>query len=261
MTAALALKNDQLPFFKRLVLQAQVEIAETYYIVGKFKDAADYYSRLLKQDDPALDHAQIQFRLIHSLVSVKQFEEAATQAQDFLANHADSSDAPEVRYDLAEAFKGQGRNAEALQQVLIFLKDERLKTKDHPEVWTYWQQRVGNEIANELYQEGDYVKALEVYETLAKLDPALPWQLPVRYQVAITYEKLLQPAEAIANYRLITNAAPNLGTNISPGLQSVVEMARWRLNFLEWQNRAENFTQPDGQANLTTNTNTSFTQK
>jgi tetratricopeptide (TPR) repeat protein len=261
MTAALALKNDQLTFFKRLVLQAQVEIAETYYLVGKFKDAADYYARLLKQDDAALDHAQIQFRLIHSLVSVKQFEEAATQAQDFLANHADSSDAPEVRYDLAQAFKGQGRNAEALQQVLVFLKEERAKTMDHPEVWTYWQQRVGNEIANELYQEGDYVKALEVYETLAKLDPALPWQLPVRYQVAITYEKLLQPVEAIANYRLITNAAPNIGTNVAPGLQSVVEMARWRLNFLEWQNRAENFTAPGGQAILSNNTNLSFTQK
>ena len=261
MTAALALKNDQLPFFKRLVLQAQVEIAETYYLVGKFKDAADYYARLLNQDDPALDQAQIQFRLIHSLVSVKQFEEAATQAQDFLAHHADSSDAPEVRYDLAQAFKGQGRNAEALQQVLVFLKEERSKTMDHPEVWTYWQQRVGNEIANELYQEGDYVKALEVYQTLAKLDPSLPWQLPVRYQVAITYEKLLQPEEAMVNYRVITDAVPQLGTNLSPGLKSVVEMSRWRLNFLEWQTRAEGFNRSAGKNNFNTNTNLILTQK
>ncbi len=261
MTAALALKNDQLPFFKRLVLQAQVEIAETHYFVGEFKDAADYYARLLKQDEPALDHAQIQFRLIRSLGAIKQFAEAATQAQDFLARFADSTEAPEVRYDLAQAFKGQGRNAEALQQVLVFLKEERSKTMDHPEVWTYWQQRVGNEIANELYQEGDFVKALEVYQTLAKLDPALPWQLPVRYQVAITYEKLLQPEEAIAAYRFITNAAPNLGTNRSPGLQSVVDMSRWRLNFLEWQKRAQAFNQPDDQPNFSSNTNLTLTQK
>ena len=261
MTAALALKNDQLPFFKRLVLQAQVEIAETHYLVGEFKDAADYYARLLKQDEPALDHAQIQFRLIRSLGAIKQFAEAASQAQDFLLRHADSPSAPEVRYDLAQAFKGQGRNAEALQQVLVFLKEERSQTMDHPEIWTYWQQRVGNEIANELYQEGDFVKALEVYQTLAKLDPALPWQLPVKYQVAITYEKLLQPDQAIAAYRSITNAVPNLGTNISPGLKSVVDMSRWRLNFLEWQSRAQDFNQPGGSARFSANTNFILTQK
>jgi tetratricopeptide (TPR) repeat protein len=261
MTTALALKNDQLPYFKRLVLQAQVEIAETHYIVGKFKDAADYYSRLLNQADPELDHAQIQFRLIRSLVAVKQFAEAASQAQDFLSHYAESPEAPEVRYDLAQAFKGQGRNAEALQQVLVFLKEERSQTKDHPEVWTYWQQRVGNEIANELYQEGDFVRALEVYETLAQLDPALPWQLPVRYQVGVTYEKLLQPDQAIVAYRAITNAAPNIGTNASPGLQSVVDMARWRLNFLEWQARAADFNQPADRINFSSNTNLTLTQK
>ena len=261
MTAALALKNDQLPFFKRLVLQAQVEIAETHYLVGKYKDAADYYSRLLKQNDASLDQAQIQFRLIRSLDAIKQYPEAATQAQDFLARHADAPDAPEVRYDLAQAFKGQGRNAEALQQVLVFLKEERLKTTNNPEIWTYWQQRVGNEIANELYHEGDYVRALEVYQTLVKLDTSMPWQLPVRYQVAMTYEKLLQPQEAIAAYRAITNAAPGLGTNTSPGLKSVMEMARWRLNFLEWQGQADEFNQPGERNASLTSTNLTLSQK
>ena len=261
MTAALTLKNDQLPFFKRLVLQAQVEIAETHYLEGKYKDAADYYARLLKQDDPALDRAQIQFRLIRSLVGVKQFDEAATQAQDFLSRHAETAEAPEVRYDLAQSFKGFGRNAEALQQVLLFLKEEHSKTLEHPEVWTYWQQRVGNEIANELYQEGDFLRALEVYQTLVKLNEALPWQLPVRYQVGITYEKLLQPLEAVAAYRAITNAAPQLGTNTSPGLQSVISMARWRLNFLEWQKRAEEFNQPPARTAAVNNPNLTLSQK
>ena len=120
---------------------------------------------------------------------------------------------------------------------------------------------MGNEIANELYQEGDFVKALEVYQTIVKLDETLPWQLPVRYQVGMTYEKLLQPQAAVAAYRAITNAAPQLGTNVSPGLQSVVAMARWRLNFLEWQNRAENFTQPAGKTIFNSNTNLSLSQK
>lgn len=245
MTTALTIKNEQLPYFKRLVLQAQVEIAETFYLVGRFAEAAEYYSRLLKQQQPELDLAQIQFRLIRSLTAQEKFEAAGSQAQDYLARYAASPEAPEVRYHLAKSLKAQNRNSEALQQVMIFLKEQRELTRERPEVWTYWQQRVGNDIGNQLYQEGDFVKALEVYQTLAKLDTSPAWQLPVNYQVAITYEKLLQPASAIATYRSITNLAPQLGTNAAPGLKSVLDMARWRLDFLQFQSRAEAFVYPE----------------
>ena len=244
MTTALSMKPEQMAYYQRLVLQAQVEIAETHYLIGKYAEAAEYYGRLLQQGAPELDLAEIQFRLVRSLEALKRHAEAATQAQDFLLRHADSPEEPEMRYYLAQALKGQNRNSEALEQVMIFLKEERNKTKDQPEVWTYWQQRVGNEIGNQLYQEGDYVKALEVYQTLAKLDESPAWQMPVNYQVGITYEKLLQPENAMVAYRTITNAAPTLGTNVSPGLQTVADMARWRLNFLQFQARAEEFTRP-----------------
>jgi tetratricopeptide (TPR) repeat protein len=256
MTTALSLKNNQLPYYKSLVLQAQVEIAETHYLVGKFKDAADYYSRLLTQNDPALDRPQIQFRLIRSLEAINRHDDAANQAQDFLAHFPDSPEAPEVRYHLAQAFKGQNRDSEALQQVKIFLKEEHDKTTNNPAVWAYWQQRVGNEIGNELYQEGDYVKALQVYLALAQLDPEPAWQLPVRYQVGITYEKLLQPQLAIEAYRdVLTNAAPLTATNLSPSLKAVVDMAGWRLNFLEWNDRAEAFNRQTIATATTTNLN------
>jgi tetratricopeptide (TPR) repeat protein len=245
MTTALSLKNSQLSYYKGAVLQAQVEIAETHYLIGKFKDAADYYSRLLTQNDPALDRAQIQFRLIRCLEAINQHDEAANQAQDFLAHYPDSLEEPEVRYHLAQAYKGQNRTTEALQEVKIFLKEERDKTTNNPAIWSYWQQRVGNEIGNELYQEGDYEKALQVYLALAQLDPAPAWQLPVRYQVGLTYEKLLQPRLAMEAYRnILTNAVPDLGTNLAPSLKSVLEMATWRLNFLEWNERAEVFVRP-----------------
>jgi tetratricopeptide (TPR) repeat protein len=245
MTTALSLKNDQMPYYKRIVLQAQVEIAETHYEMGRYKDAADYYSRLLVQSDPALDRQQIQFRLVRSLSAVQQHESAARQAKDFLEHYKDSGDEPEVRYFLAQALKGQGRNADALQQVLVFLQEQREQTKDRPEVWSYWQQRVGNEIGNELYQEGDFIRALEVYLALSKLDGSPTWQLPVRYQVGITYEKLMQPQLAVEAYRSVANAAPQLGTNLSPGLKSVVDMAQWRLNYLQWHDRVEQAILPE----------------
>jgi len=260
MTAALSIKEDQLALYQRLVLQSQVEIAETHYMMGKYDEAAEYYSRLLKQGAPALDCAQIQFRLVRSLIALNRYDEAASQAGDFLSRHADSPELPEVRYHLAQALKGLGRNADAMQQVMIFLKEEHEKTKDKPEVWTYWQQRVGNEIGNALYQEGDYVRALQVYVTLAELDRTPAWRLPVNYQVGITYEKLLQPKNAIATYRSITNSATQLGTNNTPALKAVADMAQWRLDHLQWQARAEDFNRKPAPA-ADTNAAPSLSQK
>lgn len=254
MTTALSLKNGQMDYYKGLVLKAQVEIAETHYVMGKFKDAADYYSRLLNQNDPSLDRSEIQFRLIRSLEAIERHDAAATEALDFLAHFPDSPEAPEVRYHLARAYKGQNRTTEALQQVKIFLKEERSVTKNNPAVWSYWQERVGNEIGNQLYQEGDYVKALEVYLALAQLDPAPAWQLPVCYQVGLTYERLLQPRLAVEAYRnILTNAVSLNTTNLTPNLKSILDMASWRLNFLEWNERAEAFNRQTGAAAAATN--------
>ncbi len=42
MSTALKLKLDNIDYYKKLVLQAQIEIADTYYLEGKYTEAADY---------------------------------------------------------------------------------------------------------------------------------------------------------------------------------------------------------------------------
>lgn len=242
MTVALSLKDDQLKYYQHLVLQAQVEIAETHYLMGQFDEAADFYSRLLKHTDTTLNRPLAQFRLVRSLAIAKHTQEAIGAAQDFLAQYPDDPEEPEVRYYLAQALETSGQNGEALRQVLFFLQQEKAATKDQPAVWSYWQQRVGNEIANQLYTEGDYVKALEVYISLAKLDPSPTWQIPVNYQVGITYEHLMQPEKAVATYNEILSHETALGTNAGPALKAVFDMARWRVNFLQWQQKVATIT-------------------
>lgn len=238
MTAALSLKSDQLPYYQKLVFQAQSEIAETNYRMGKFADAADFYARLLKQNDPGLDRPQAQYCLIRSLAASDKFSEAAQQAQDFLNRYRDAPQQPEVRFLFAQALKQTSRNSDALQQVLVLLQEQRSKTKGQPEVWAYWQQRAGNEIGNQLYRDGDYPAALSVYLALVELDAAPTWRLPVTYQVAMTYERLLQPAKAIDTYNTILAEQSKWTTNATPNLKAVFEMARWRSEFLQWQTRA-----------------------
>ena len=55
-----------------------------------------------------------------------------------------------------------------MKQVLLLLQSQEDNIHKNPETWTYWQQRAGNEIANQLYKEGDYVDALQIYLNLLR---------------------------------------------------------------------------------------------
>lgn len=239
MASALTLKNDQFGYYQKLVLETQVEIAETHYLMGHYVDAADFYKRLLQNPDPGLNRPQMEYRLVRSLAIIGHNDEAASEAQDFISRYPDAEELPEVRYYLAQALKALGRDNEALQQVLLCLQQQKAKSGNDPAVWRYWQQRVGNEIANQLYREGDYVQAVEIYTDLAQLDSTPVWQVPVLYQMGLAYEKLSQPEKASDAYTQILAQEKNVGTNATPGMQAVFDMAQWRINFLKWEQNAE----------------------
>jgi len=63
--------------------------------------------------------------------------------------------------------------------------------------------------------------------------------VPVLYQIGLLYERLQQPQKAADTYQEILARQKELGTNSSPGLKTVMDMARWRSEFLNWQNSAE----------------------
>ena len=239
MTAALTLKNDRLDYYEHLVVQAQMEIAETHFSLGKYADAAEYYSRLFKQDNPEIDKPQILYKLVRCYSSTTNYDETVASAQDYLAHYAGSPEEAEVRFALASALKGLGRDSESLQQVLTLLQQQSARAAGHPDAWAYWRQRAGNLIANQFYHEGDYLRALDIYTSLAQLDASPQWQLPVWYQIGMTYEHLMQPQKAVEIYNQIVGRQTDLGTNSPPSLASIASMARWRIGFIQWQDNAE----------------------
>ncbi len=87
-----------------------------------------------------------------------------------------------------------------MQQVLLLLQSQEENVSKNPEVWVYWQRRAGNEIANQLYKEGDYLDALQIYQSLAELDSSAAWQAPVWYQIGLVYEQLQQWQKATDTY-------------------------------------------------------------
>ncbi len=236
MTSALSLRLDQMEYYKRLVLQAQVEIAETFYLEGRWAEAVDFLQRLLKSNAPQLDVEEVRFKLVRALAAQDKPSEVVGQAQTLIEHHPDSGTVPEVRFLLASTLKQQGRNQEALEQVLQLLESQRSAADRDPRAWTYWQKRAGNEIANQLYREGDYFGTLQIYQRLLTLDETAEWQLPVLYQIGLALERLQQPNKASDAYAQLLRREPEIAGSdgASPSLKTVLEMARWRQKNLKW---------------------------
>ena len=239
MSTALKLKLGNVEYYKNLVLQAQTEIADTYYIQGQFAESADFYSRLLKSDRRSLNREQIEYKMIRSLANLTNHSETISCAQKFLEEYPSTADVPEVRFILASGYKAVGRNTEAMKEVLLLMQSQQDSATNDPELWVYWQRRAGNEIANQLYKEGDYVDALQVYQSLAAMDSGASWQAPALYQVGLVYEQLQQWKKASDTYaQILARREEMTGTNAPPSLSSLSEMAQWRKDYIAWMLKA-----------------------
>ncbi len=238
MSSALKLKLDNLAYYKRLVLQAQTEIADTYYLDAKFSEAAEYFNRILKSGEAEANREELEWKLIRSLSYLTNHLDTITKAQSFLGRFTNSSNVPEVRFLLAHALKNLRRNADAMQQVLFLLQSQQENVSKAPATWAYWQRRAGNEIANQLYKEADYLDALQIYLSLAQLDQSPVWQVPVLYQVGMDYEQLQQWQKATDTYTRILDRQKELNQNNNPTLALVLEMAQWRKDYIAWMQKA-----------------------
>ena len=235
MTTVLNLRLDSTGHYQRLVLQAQTEIADTYYVQARYREAIEFYERLLKLDAPELDKTEIHLKLLRCLSGAKRHEDVVREAENILSEQGNDEQKPEARFLLTTSLQQLGRKTEALRQALLLVQST---PKD-----AVWRRRVGNEIANAFYAEGDYTNALTVYLSLAQADTAPQWQLPLLYQVALTYEHLHQTTRATEGYMLIVERGKGLSGTIDPALQMVLDMAGWRKNYLAWQTQAAQATQ------------------
>ena len=65
--------------------------------------------------------------------------------------------------------------------------------------------------------------------------------------MGLAYERMHQPEKAAATYAGISAREKELAGNASPGLKAVLDMAKWRHQFLDWQNHAERFSLTNAQ--------------
>ncbi|HUI06977.1 MAG TPA: tetratricopeptide repeat protein [Verrucomicrobiae bacterium] len=226
MTTILNLKLDTAGDYQKMVLDAQTEIANTYYGESKYAEAEELFVRLLKLSVAKLNRPEIELKLLRCASQLKQYPDVVTRAQGYLGRYGDD---PEARFLLAEALQQLGRKPEAINQVLRLLESSASGE---------WKCRAGNQFANQLYAQRDYAGARLVYEALAQAETSANWQIPVLYQLGLTYERLGQTEQATAAYARVLDRRKELGQTPDLELKTVLDMASWRKNYLAWQTEA-----------------------
>lgn len=215
MSTVVSLQVKDISAYRSLVLLAQTEIADTFLMAGQFDRAADYYRRVLKLGDSDLNEAQIRLKLVKAVFELKDWKGVLAEGLQCIEKAALSSQVAEVRFLMAEAYKKLGMHQEAIQQTLELLNTEQERASKDPENWAYWQKRTGNKLANELYEQGDYLNALLIYETLFKLPGNAEWHSQALYQIGLIYERMFQPDRAAAAYSEILSRSTNAATTLS----------------------------------------------
>ena len=235
MNSSLRLRIEEFSAYRKTVLRAQIEIADTYYHAGNYSEASAFFGRLMQLDIDPSERDEILFKWAYSHFLLEDTDRAGALLRTFLRDYPDSPLVPEARYLLARCLQKLGRAEEALAETLTLLRSQESGEPMEEANWRYWQRMAGNPIANEFYSQGDYLRALSIYQALARLDDRPQWLWPVVYQIGLCFERLEQPVRAIEAYRYLAEAETNHEEEISPSLTTVIEMARWRKEHLQWQ--------------------------
>ena len=228
--------------YRDLSQKAQQEIAETYFLQGDYKQASKFFQLLARTDLPAEQKGHVQFKAMQCQFLLEDSAGAVVSGGKFLSDFPDDEAVPECRYVLASALRSLGRKKESFDAVLALLREEKARREKAPERWAYWQKKTGNEFANEYYRQGDFLSALTIYQTLAKLGDEPEWQWPVVYQIGLCFERLRLVSRAGEAFKYIIEQSKKAEPGAPPlpeNLTNLVQMAQWRGEQLAWHHAAD----------------------
>lgn len=231
-------------YSRRLVMMAQSAIADTCADLGRHAEAAELYGRMLQTKSEELEVETVRIKQLRSLRESAADGVLERQAMGFLEDFPDSDYIPEARYFLAHSLKQQKKRDAALEQFQLLLEAVELAAPDRLTRWMPWKLRVGNELANQFYLEGDYLSSVSLYRALAKSNAEGQTRQSFQYQVGLCEERLGQVEEAIKTYQQIVDApaTPSGGSNTNANavpFQILRNMATLRISVLKTASRGD----------------------
>ncbi len=238
LNASLTSSFRRLESSRMLTQRAQAEIADTYFEMANYPQARRFYELLSRLDLDTAEKIRVRFRLAHTLYLMGEIAQSGAATQQFVEDFPDDPSAPEARYILAMSLRGLAQPKEAYDQIIALLKEQDERKKKAPAKWLFWQKKAGNEFANDLYQKGEFLTALNIYQSLVILSDTPDWQWPVVYQMGLCFEKLRIGQRAAEAYKFIVDESkkPERKPEELPDhLRTLVEMAQWRGEQLVWK--------------------------
>ncbi len=227
------LEGTNLAYSRRLVLMAQSAIADTMAEVSRHEEAVDLYGRILQSRSEELETEVVRVKQLRSIQECSKPLVTEGQARRFLEDFPESEFIPEVRHILGNAYRQQGNRAAAMEQYQLLLEAIELAPENRRQHWHRWKLKVGNDLANHFFLEGDTPAALALYRALSTSHEDPKNRQSFLYQVGLCEERLGHPDAALKTYSQILSLKdqPGLSTN-SPSLQLLQNMASLRITVL-----------------------------
>ncbi len=237
LNSSLNMSFDQLEKYKYLSLKAKMEIAETHKEREEYEESLRLYQGLFRLELKPIERLRIHYRICYLLYELSHYQQAVSQLNLFLDEYVDSPHSPELHYLLAKSYEHLNRKPEALQEVMDLLRAQANPTTTHVSDAAYWKQLTGNEIANEFYSKGDFRSALTIYQSLARYSPKPAWRWPAIHQIGLCFERLGLPEKAkLAYEEILSPEGKSVDVkSLSNSLLALREMAKWRLEHLNWE--------------------------
>ena len=241
LNASLAIPREDIESYKLLSLTAQREIAETYFLTGDYQSAAKFFSRLKLLDLDDEERAGITFKSAYAKFLLANYPAALADLQGLIDRYPESPLVAEAHSIRANCFRSMNQPREAVAEALVLLRYNQRKHSVNREAWLYWQKRTGNQLANELYEQADFVNALKLYQAMAKLSREPDWQWSVIYQIGLCFERLRMPPKAREAFTIIAESTEweDGSYDLTDSLKTIQEMARWHLDQLKWTEETE----------------------
>jgi TolA-binding protein len=235
INSTLKIPQESFAQYHLLARTAQFEIAETHFEAGNYTEAGKFFGRLRLLELAPVDRARAHFMAGHAQQLAGDLDRAAQTFRAFLDQWPDAEQAAECGYLLATTLRELNRSEEALVATHSLLRIASSRSAANPRLWSYWQRRTGNQLANDFFQSGNIMGALGLYEALAALSDDPSWHLPVTYQIGMCHERLMDAQRAGRTYRTVVDAVDALGERATPELRETARMAVWRLDHMTWQ--------------------------
>ena len=228
------------PLYRRIVLKAKTEIANTHLGNGDFEKAARHY-RMLMADEGGNDELGrlnlpvVRFKLCKCLSVLNNHSLLDREVKAFLSDHEGHELEADVRYLAVKSFQARKNYDEVFSQFRSILEIQPSSDGASRDTSDRWKLRVGLEVASQMVQSGDYMDSLRVYEALRDFAVLAEDEVTIQYQMGLVYERLHQPARAMVAYEKIQK---QLSKRTDPRAESssslIADMTGWRIGMLDW---------------------------